>query len=61
MKANTIGWLITAFVLSGIVFWAIYMFIDALFINRSIGVVFHRNLIGLPNWFLYSEVFFRDE
>jgi len=41
--------------------WFLYgkvLFLDALFINRSVGVVFDRDLIGLPNWFLYGEVFF---
>jgi hypothetical protein len=45
------------FVINGFLYGKVF-FLDALFINRSIGVVFHRNLIGLPNWFLYSEVFF---
>jgi hypothetical protein len=46
-KANALGWLITFFILSGMIFWAIYCFIDALFINR-------RPLITLfqpePDW-----------
>ncbi len=33
-------------------------FLDALFVNGFIGVVFHWGLVGLPNWFLHGEVFF---
>ena len=47
------------FVVNGLLYGKVF-FLDALFINRSVGVVFDRNLIGLPNGFLYSEVFFFD-
>jgi hypothetical protein len=34
LKTNTIGWLITFFILSGTIFWALYCIIDILFINK---------------------------
>ena len=47
------------FVINGFLYGEVFFF-DALFINRSVGVVFDRNLIGLPNGFLHGVVFFTN-